>query len=189
MEKWYVLQTAPGREAEKAGLLERAVDKGLYSLCCIPKRNRVFRSGGVFHILEDVMFPGYVFIRTAQAEELARIFERARDFPHFVCFSTEKDRKKEFLLPLEETDVAFLQGVCGEDLHSVMRVSRIDLNAENRIIWADGILNQYLDRLVKLNLHKRFAIAEVPLFHRTQPILFGIRLKQDSIMGRNGELG
>ena len=73
----------------------------------------------------------------------------------------------------------FLQDVCGENLQRAMGVTKITLNEENRIIQADGVLDHYRDRIVKLNLHKRFAIVEIELFNRTQEILFGVRLEQD----------
>ena len=36
-----------------------------------------------------------------------------------------------------------------------------------------------LNRIIKLNLHKRFALAQVELFGRSQSVLFGICLEQD----------
>ena len=50
-----------------------------------------------------------------------------------------------------------------------------------RIERADGILGRYLDHLVRLNLHRRFAVARVALFNRSQDVLFGIVLNQDRL--------
>ena len=41
----------------------------------------------MLHILEDVMFPGYLFIKTDSPEELVDSLKRARNFPQMV----EKD--------------------------------------------------------------------------------------------------
>ena len=90
MEQWYALYTVPGREQDAAELLERVVSHNLWSDCRIPRKVKVFRSGGVLHLLEH-----------------------------------------------------------------------------------------YRDRIVKLNLHKRFAVVEVELFNRTQAVLFGVSLEQD----------
>ncbi len=60
-----------------------------------------------------------------------------------------------------------------------MGVTRLTLDGDNRIVRADGILNRYLNRIIKLNLHKRFALAQVELFGRSQSVLFGICLEQD----------
>ena len=84
------------------------------------------------------------------------------------------------MVPVEQADLAFLQDVCGEELTEVMGMSRITLGAEREIVETQGALLPYLDRLVRLNLHKRFAVVEVPLFNRTQRILFGVELIKDS---------
>ena len=83
------------------------------------------------------------------------------------------------LASVDEKDLRFLQDVCGENLQQVMGVTKISLNEENRIVKADGVLEHYRDRIVKLNLHKRFAVVEVELFNRTQAVLFGVSLEQD----------
>ena len=59
MEQWYALYTVPGREQDAAELLERVVSHNLWSDCRIPRKVKVFRSGGVLHLFEDVMFQGY----------------------------------------------------------------------------------------------------------------------------------
>ena len=63
-----------------------------------------------------------------------------------------------------------------------MGVTRLTLDEDNRIIRADGILNQYLDRIIRLNLHRRFALVETALFNRVQSVLFGVTLEQDPWM-------
>ena len=88
------------------------------------------------------------------------------------------------MVPVEEADLAFLQDVCGKDLTEVMGVSRITLGEDGEIVETQGALLPYLDRLVKLNLHKRFAIVELPLFNRTQRVLFGVELlKEEESIG------
>lgn len=60
-----------------------------------------------------------------------------------------------------------------------MGITRLTLDREKQIIRAEGILSGYLDRIIKLNLHRRFALVETALFNRIQPILFGVTLEQD----------
>lgn len=173
MEQWYALYTAPGREQEAADLLKRAVDSSLWACCRIPRKVKVFRSGGALHLLEDVMFPGYLFIKTAEPKGLSDIMARSGKFPQFI------GDKKEMPAPVEESDLQFLQKVCGENLQQVMGVTKIVLNETNRIVRAEGVLNQFRDRIVKLNLHKRYAVVEVELFNRRQAVLFGVSLEHD----------
>lgn len=177
MERWYVLYTVPGKEQEAAELLERSVSHAFWIRCGVPKKVKVFRSGGILHLLEDVMFPGYLFIQTEHAEKLAKELEKARQFPQFI--TSTAGTKQDILTPVEEKDMRFLEDVCGEDLQHAMGVTRITLNSENQIVRADGVLEHYRNQIVKLNLHKRFAIVELELFNRRQAVLFGVRLEQD----------
>ena len=173
MEQGYALYTVPGREQEAAELLERAVSHELWSFCRIPKKVKVFRSGGILHLLEDVMFPGYLFVKTADSKALADELQKARKFPQLI------GNIKDTLAPVEAKDLQFLQDVCGENLQQAMGVTKLVLNEENRIVRAEGVLEHYRDRIVKLNLHKRFAVVEVELFNRRQAVLFGVSLEQD----------
>ena len=177
MEQWYVLYTVPGKEAEAAALLERSVSHSCWIRCGIPRKVKVFRSGGILHLLDTVMFPGYLFIQTDCADVLANELEKARKFPQFI--KSTASAVHEMLTPVEEKDLRFLRDVCGENLQRAMGVTRITLNEENQIVRADGVLEHYRDHIVKLNLHKRFAIVEIELFNRKQEVLFGVRLEQD----------
>lgn len=168
MEQWFVLKAVPGREQKAAALLKRAVSPGLWEECRVLTKVRVFRSGGSLHYLEDVLFPGYVFIRTACPDALKEELKRSRDFPQFPSIT-----------PVEPADLTFLKDVCGRGLERPMGVTRLILDGDSRIIRADGILNRYLHRIIRLNLHKRFALAQVELFGRDQAVLFGICLEQD----------
>ena len=83
------------------------------------------------------------------------------------------------MLAVGEQDLAFLQKVCGIELQSVMGVSDVLLGEDKKIVKAYGALEHYVHQIVRQNLHRRFAVAEVPLFNRRQTVLFGIRLEQD----------
>ena len=171
MEQWYVLKTVPGKEQKAADLLRRAVTPGLFKECRVLRKIKVFRSGGALRFLEGVLFPGYVFVRASDPGALDKELKRSRDFPQFPSVA-----------PVEPADLTFLKDVCGRDLERPMGVTRLTLDRENRIIRADGILSGYVNRIIKLNLHKRFALTEVELFGRVQPVLFGVTLEQDPWM-------
>ncbi len=192
MEDWYVLSTAKRQEAAAATLLERRLEC-MFSCLAVPKRAKVFRSGGAWLRLEEVLFPGYLFVKTACREKLAEALLKSRFFPQPVGPKDRPGRGSKgqgrrdagaAMVPVEEADLAFLQDVCGKDLTEVMGVSRITLGEDGEIVETQGALLPYLDRLVKLNLHKRFAIVELPLFNRTQRVLFGVELlKEEESIG------
>ncbi len=205
MEHWYVLRTAAQREQEAAGLLSRTVDPALWEECSILRKMKVFRSGGLLHLVDEVLFPGYLLVRSAHPGALSKELEKSGDLPQFLFKregsfgNTVKERRyrtrpvskdDQSFMAVEPADLRFLKNICGENLRQAMGVTGIILDKENRIIRAEGVLSHYLDRIVRLNLHKRFAVVEVPLFNRLQPVLFGIRLEQDRLRagGRMGSV-
>jgi len=185
VEQWYVLRTEERREREALELVTEKVPHSLWSECRILQKIKVFRSGGVLHLVDDLLFPGYLFIRTGNPKALAEELQKSREFPRLLqnevrtgC-SMGKTFDESMMAALDPADLCFLQNVCGENLQKAMGVTSVILGENNQIVQADGVLNRYLDRIIKLNLHKRFAIVEIPLFNRIQPILFGLRLPQD----------
>lgn len=177
-EKWYILRTEKGQEYEGAALIGRVIPRSLYTLCSIPKKAKPFRYRGIFHPVEDIMFPGYVFVYSREPERLHRELQKSREFPQFVVFGKDKMGEDE-LVPVSPQDLSFLQEVCGAKLQRVMGITDIVLGDNRQLLEVKGVLEHYVDRVVKLNLHKRFAVAEIPLFNRSQQIFFGIRLAGD----------
>lgn len=173
MEQWYVLAAVSGKEQETAELLEKIVNRNFWNICCIPKKTKVFRSGGRLHLVEDVMFPGYLFVKTEFPEQLSKELLKHRKLPWFVSSDGRA------LVPVESQDLSFLKDVCGENLQRAMGVTRLSLGMKNEILEAKGVLRHYLRHIVKLNLHKRFAVVEIELFNRKQEVLFGLQLEQD----------
>jgi len=124
------------------------------------------------------MFSGYVFVRTSYPERLQKELRKSREFPQFLIFGKDKEGNDE-LSPISSQDLTFLQAVCGERLQAAMGITDITIGEDKRIRKASGVLEHYVDQVVKLNLHKRVAVAKIPLFNRTQEIFFGVRLEQD----------
>ena len=187
-EDWYVLQTFNDQEYEAASLMDIAVSKSFYSLCCVPKKLKVFRIGGELRLVEEIMFTGYLFVRTSCPKELCEELRKSRELPGFLPFGRD-EKGEEILIPVNRKDLDFLQHVCGERLQFPMGITKIILGENRQILKAHGALERYVDRIVRLNLHKRFAVAKIPLFHRSQTVLFGICLEQDQCVLARSEVG
>lgn len=180
MGQWYALSAVSGKEKEAADLLECKITHDFWQEFRILKKLKVFRSGGILHLVEDVMFPGYILVSTDCPEKLIKALIRAEEFPQpLIRERIGRNAGWEAMVPLEPEDLKFLQSVCGKDLQKPMGITQISLSGNNQIIRADGILSGYLNQIVKLNLHKRFAVVEVKLFNRKQAVYFGVQLEQD----------
>lgn len=177
MGLWYILQTVSGKEEQAAALMEKKADRALWESCRVLKKRRLFRREGRFFIQEAVLFPGYVFVKTEKPRELARFLWRSSDFPQPIQLDASGQ-----MAPVAAEDLDFLEKICGEELGETMGISGIFLDEQNEIVRVEGILDSYRDRIVKLNMHKRFAIVEVKLFDRTQRVCFSFRLEQDQLV-------
>ena len=177
MSLWYILQTVSGKEEQAADLLKRKADRALWESCRVLRKRRLFRREGRFFIQEAVLFPGYVFVKSEKPEQLARFLWRSSDFPQPI----ELDAAGQ-MIPVAAEDLDFLEKICGGELEETMGISRLFLNEQNEIVRAEGILDRYSDRIVKLNMHKRFAIVEVKLFDRIQRVCFSFQLEQDQLV-------
>lgn len=177
-ENWYILRTYKDQEYEAASLLDQAIPKSLCSLCRIPQKLKMFRRAGEFQMVRDIMFPGYLFIKTAQPQKLQKELKKSREFPQFLIFG-KKETGEDELIPISSQDLSFLQNVCGTELQSDMGITDITLGENRTILGARGALEHYVNQIVRLDLHKRFAVVAVPLFNHSQTVQFGIRLEQD----------
>lgn len=106
-ENWYILRTFNEQEKEAAELLIRAVPKSMYSLCRIPQKLRAFRTGGEFRLVKDIMFPGYLFVKTGCPEKLQKELKKSREFPQFFPFGKNAMGEDE-LIEVGGQDLAFL---------------------------------------------------------------------------------
>ena len=176
--KWYVLVTTPGKETEAAQLLEAKVDHRLWKYLRVPKKQQLFRFQGRYVWNRKVMFPGYFFVASDVPEELKKELQKARAFPWLV------GEEKTKIVAVEKKDLEFLQNVCGEYLDEDMGLSLVKIDDQGRVTEAFGALKPYLEDIVRQRLRQRYVIAKVPLFGRTEEVLFGIRLPEDEIIDR-----
>lgn len=174
MENWYALRTVPGKEEAAAKLLRQTVDPALWDVCSVLKKQKLFRADGKLILDTELMFPGFIFVKTDQMGELAEVLERSREYPQPVG-------GKECPVRIEEEDLHFLQQVCGKRLDVPMGLSEVEADDEGNLIRVGGILKPYSGQIVRKRLRKRYVLAEVGLFGRQETILFGIRLPGDQI--------
>ena len=84
MDNWYVLRSVPGKEETAVELLRKTVDPELWDVCTVLKKQKLFRTDGKLILDTELMFPGFVFVKTDQMEKLAEVLERSREYPQPV---------------------------------------------------------------------------------------------------------
>ena len=69
-EMWYVIQTFGGQEEETADMIRNVISSIYIEECFVPKRERMKKFQGCWHMVEEILFPGYVFGITDRPGEL-----------------------------------------------------------------------------------------------------------------------
>ncbi len=140
---WYVVQTPVGREAEAAEKLNHFIGIRLKSLVLCCQKEQILRMGGVYYVDTEVMFPGYVFVDTADEPVLedgvkclaglVRFLNAGSGHIHMERQSPERGREISEELLREDSS------------HTVQRFL-VRANDAGEIRWAEGCLVRMLPR-------------------------------------------
>lgn len=189
---WYVIQTETGREEEVLSLMRRLLDKRLCSRYMILEAEWPKRSGGQWLLLRKAMFPGYIFVETKEAEE---VFFQLKQIPKLTKILGNE--KFEFV-PLTEKEILFLKKISGNTEQEiqmlrgdgreesenrekdcfVVRPSEIAVNQDGTIDVIRGPLKAFEKEILRINLHKRYAVVQVKMLGE-KTVLFGIVMEKD----------
>lgn len=176
--RWYVMRTVPEKEQEMVTLVEKKIHRELWDCCRILKKQQLFRTQGKYLLSRRELFSGYVFVATRFPEELAGELQKARQFPQLIG---NQGKKKAKIVPVAPEDLEFLRHICGRELEHDMWLSTVRVDEDGQVKSAAGALKPYLDRITRQRLRHRYVTAEVPLFNRTENVLFGIRMEGDPV--------
>ena len=78
---WYVIQTLGGEEERTAGMIRKMVSSYSIEDCFVPKRERLRKFCGCWNRVEEVLFPGYVFV---EAHDPGGLYEELRQIPRLT---------------------------------------------------------------------------------------------------------
>ena len=67
---WYVIQVHTGKEEKVCQQCEKLIDSSVLERCFIPRFQKQKRFLGEWHMQNEILFPGYVFLVTEQLDEL-----------------------------------------------------------------------------------------------------------------------
>ena len=168
---WYVIQTRTGEEDELITMIKQIVPKEYYEECFYIKRERFRKVGGEYDVDLYPLFPAYVFVVT---DDPQRLFLELKRVPKLTKLLS--DQQDSFFC-VEEDEEMFLRSV--QDEEHVVRRSLVEVDEDGQIVWADGPVGGYYDRIVKQRLRKRYVWIEQEFLGRRRKIYLGIRLKED----------
>lgn len=165
MEYWYVLFVLTTKETRFVELINKENNSDINAF--IPKKKRYFRQKGIATMIEEVLFPGYVFIESNLM---------MTDFSVYVSNSLKT--KSGFIKLLgKKTDSDYIS-VLPEERKWLEQFTNKKKVIESsfgyiegdQIVITDGPLIGYESKIVRINRHKRKVDIEVQMFNETQVV-------------------
>lgn len=163
---WYVVQVRTGTEESIRTQCEKRMSGEVLERCFIPYYEESKRIRGRWTVLEKVLFPGYVFLIT---EKLEKVYNQL----YGVIGLTKLIGTGREIVPLREEEIAFMQGIGGENQIVEMSEGVIE---QSSVRITSGPLMGMEGLIKKIDRHKRKAWLEVPMFGRIQTVQVGVEI-------------
>lgn len=170
---WYVIWTVTGKEEELITLIDKMVDSDVYESAFSIVREMARRESGRYVLYKEIMFKGYVFVKTSSPEDF---FYQLKKVPQFSKLL--HDESFLYYTPTEAEE-KFLKNLICESKEHVVRMSVAKVDEEGKIVAATEPLGLYLDKMVRQRLRKRYAVIEEELLGGKKRIQLGFWLERD----------
>ena len=132
---WYVMQVRTGREEETLSMVHQCAADSHMGVCFLPKYEQKKKFAGDWHLVQALLFPGYVFVET---EEIEKFYMGLKQVPKLTkilgtgeCWTSIIDEDLRVLERLlDEEKVAAVPGTafgaCGEGFLRVSYAYSLD---------------------------------------------------------------
>lgn len=171
---YYVIQVAPGKEAETELYITERVAEELYSSCFHPVRHVRKKFRGVWRDKHEKLLPGYVFICSEKAEELYLALKCIPMMTKILGWH------REFISSLTEREAEWLEKLVsvgkGGGITGEVPLSQIEVQENDEVKVLSGPLTDMAGMVKRINLHRRIAEIEVEFMGRKTIIHLGIEM-------------
>lgn len=166
---------ADGLEAERQAAAQS--EKPLVEACIIPLKEREKKFHGSWHLVTERVYPGYLFLKTEDAEQL---FFQLKQIPKLTKLLGDAELTFD---SLTDEEAAFVENLGGAE--HVVQLSPVAVDKDGNVTVLGGELKKYEERIKKIDLHKRIAVVRTTIGETEKEIYLGIVLEGET--GRNRE--
>lgn len=163
----YVVQVVGGQEAKAVEMIISLARESVED-CFIPRREVMHRQEGQWQRRLEKLFPAYVFVKTADPEQLRKAL---RKIPAFTRMLTSAG---DTCLPLFADEVAWINATTSTDTH-VMEMSEGIIEGD-RVMVTRGPLKGHEASITRIDRHKRLAWVDMSMFGRSKTIRVGLEI-------------
>ena len=163
---WYAVQVRTGEEEKTKLLCNKMISKEILEECFIPYYEQKKKYIGKWHITNEILFPGYIFMISSLINDL---IAEIRKIPKLIKILGNGNE----IIPLYDREIEFLMEF-GKKEHLIkMSYGYIE---NDKIIITDGPMKDYEGTVKKIDRHKRKAIIEVEFFGRIMEVSAGVEI-------------
>ena len=174
---WYALQTVSGEEDKVVKIVKSIAPEGLLDDIYYLRYENVWRKQGKSNVSVELMFKGYVFIKT---EDIEKLYYSLKKSPKLVTLLSDKNRDDEItFLALSKEEENFIDELIHGDEERIMRLSYVHRNAQNRIDFAEGPLEKFVDKIYSVDYRHRRVFVNIELLGELRSVKFGIKTDDD----------
>lgn len=174
---WYVIQTITGKEQELVDVLRKVPEEKSgtkngrsFEKCFIINRECVWRRQGCYQVYIKPLFPSYIFVETDTPD---KFFHDLKEIPKLTkllgCDGSFWSVRKE--------EEELLRKLVGDDPEYVVRRSPIKVDENGEIVSAEGVLKEYVGRIVRKRLRKRVVVIEIPFLGEMRRVEIGVKVE------------
>lgn len=164
---WYVVQVIGGQEQATRQVILNFCG-GEIEDCFIPMRERSVKYRGTWKLVQEKLFPGYVFVVTEDADMLWRELKKV---PRFTRMLGKTDSG---FLALSEQEIEFIRRFGDED--HISHPSQVLIEEGQRVRIVSGNLLDYEGQILRYNLHKRIAVVRIDFMGSSVDVHLGIEI-------------
>lgn len=167
---YYVIQVQGGKEDKVIEEIAKQNHPSVVLDAFAPKRKakRKYKDG--WQEIEERCFPGYVFVETDAAKML---FKDLYWIPEFTKLLGREEGTDNFV-PLSEEESRMVDILYGKQTERVTDLSKIEIQAGDKVRILDGPLRDLETKIKKVNLHKRKVTVEILICNAPFEVEVGI---------------
>ena len=178
----YAIQVLAAQERKVVNMSMKMLDPTVLQRCYLPYRKMLKKYGGTRRVVEEILFPGYVFIETDNPLELYLQLKRV---PKLTKMLYDYSPEATFFIDLQEQDIRFMHHIIQ---NGYLHISKVDITSSQEIEIVEGPLLELADQITDFNLHQRYVNVHMNFLNREADVHFGIAIlgKDEQFLSNDG---
>lgn len=169
---YYVVQVKTGKEDKMIkDILDHNSGKSPIDVFS-PYREALRKYKGEVRKVKERCFPGYVFVET---DDVNTLFIDLYYTPGFTKLLGREEGTYHFV-PLNKEETRMIEILYNRNNGRATEISDIEITEGDTIRILSGPLMDMKGKIKKVDLHKRFVTAEIPMFDRITEVKLGINI-------------